>query len=239
MKASELVKEVRELFTRSADPLIADKYRRYFVEGYDPYGVDAQVIVDKVKEVLRRGIDIGTAFRASDDLLVSGKYEEGHFAISLIKGLKAQYSRDTVHAIERWFDFGIGNWAHDDSLCLDVVFALLDGGHAGLSDIAPWALSPHKYQRRALPVSLIKVTGSEGFPVDMVLKAVECLFADEEKVVHQGLGWFLRETWKKYPDEVEQLLLKYRETGARLIYQYATEKMSKEKKEEFRRRPAK
>ena len=239
MKASELVDEARELFARSADPVIADKYRRYFTEGYDPYGVDAQIVSAKVREVLGRGIDISTAFRACDEFIGSGRYEEGHFAIALIKGLKAQYTRDTFHAVERWFDFGIGNWAHDDGLCLDVVAALLAAGHAGLSDIAPWALSPHKYQRRALPVSLIKVAGSDGFPLGMSLTAVECLFGDEEKVVHQGLGWFLREVWKDNPYEVEELLLRYRETGARLIYQYATEKMSKEEKDKFRRKSSK
>lgn len=239
MKASELVKEVRSLFEQEADKSVADKYSRYFVEGYDPYGVSSEVIVAKVKEAIGRGVDLRAALKASDDFIGSMKYEEGHFAIALIKRLRPHYTKETFPAISRWFDFGITNWAHDDSLCGDVISVLLEDGQAGLSDIAPWALSPHKYQRRALPVSLIKLIGSENMPLEHMLKAVECLFYDEEKVVHQGLGWFLREAWKQYPETVEELLLKHRDTGARVVFQYATEKMSKQKKEEFRRNPRK
>jgi 3-methyladenine DNA glycosylase AlkD len=58
---------------------------------------------------------------------------------------------------------------------------------------------------------------------------------DKERVVHQGLGWFLREAWKRYPEPVEEFLMKWKDTAARLIFQYATEKMSKEYREKFRR----
>jgi 3-methyladenine DNA glycosylase AlkD len=53
--------------------------------------------------------------------------------------------------------------------------------------------------------------------------------------VHQGIGWYLREAWKLTPEPTEAFLLKWKETAARLIFQYACEKMTKEKKELFRR----
>jgi len=56
-----------------------------------------------------------------------------------------------------------------------------------------------------------------------------------EKVVHQGLGWFLREAWKVYPQPVEAFLLQWKETSPRLIFQYATEKMTPEEKARFKR----
>jgi hypothetical protein len=49
------------------------------------------------------------------------------------------------------------------------------------------------------------------------------------------VGWFLREAWKIEPEPVEAFLLKYKNTAPRLIFQYATEKMTKEGKERFRR----
>ena len=48
---------------------------------------------------------------------------------------------------------------------------------------------------------------------------------DPERVVQQGLGWFLRETWKKHPKAVEAFLLEWKDRSPRLIFQYATEKM--------------
>jgi hypothetical protein len=53
--------------------------------------------------------------------------------------------------------------------------------------------------------------------------------------VHQGLGWFLSEAWKIDPAPVEEFLLKYKNSAARLIFQYATEKMTPEGKVRFRR----
>jgi 3-methyladenine DNA glycosylase AlkD len=61
------------------------------------------------------------------------------------------------------------------------------------------------------------------------------MLGDSEKVVHQGLGWFLREAWKLDRPPVEAFLLKWKDICARLIIQYATEKMGKDEKLRFKR----
>ena len=58
---------------------------------------------------------------------------------------------------------------------------------------------------------------------------------DEDRFVQQGVGWFLREAWKKQPKPVEAFLLKWKDSAPRKIYQYATEKMTGEEKEKYRR----
>ncbi len=58
---------------------------------------------------------------------------------------------------------------------------------------------------------------------------------DNDEFVQKGLGWFLREAWKKYPKEVEKFLLSWKDTCDRIIIQYATEKMNKEDKLRFKR----
>ena len=64
---------------------------------------------------------------------------------------------------------------------------------------------------------------------------IEPMMHDPAREVHQGLGWFLRETWKKQPEVAEQFLLRFKDTAPRLIFQYATEKMTAEGKERFMR----
>jgi 3-methyladenine DNA glycosylase AlkD len=64
---------------------------------------------------------------------------------------------------------------------------------------------------------------------------IEPLMMDPAREVHQGCGWFLRESWKIQPVPAEEFLLKYKDTAPRLIFQYATEKMSPAGKERFRR----
>ena len=58
--------------------------------------------------------------------------------------------------------------------------------------------------------------------------------SDNEKFVQKGLGWFLREAWKKYPEQTEKFLLKWKDTCGRTIIQYATEKMTKEYRKNYR-----
>jgi 3-methyladenine DNA glycosylase AlkD len=60
------------------------------------------------------------------------------------------------------------------------------------------------------------------------------MMVDDERVVQQGLGWFLRESWKRYPDETEELLLEFKDRAGRVIYQYATEKMTAAAKARFK-----
>jgi 3-methyladenine DNA glycosylase AlkD len=78
----------------------------------------------------------------------------------------------------------------------------------------------------------------KGDDVRPMLEYIRPMMLDDERVVHQGLGWFLREAWKKQPKPVEAFLLEYKDTAARLIFQYATEKMSPAARARFRRAKA-
>jgi 3-methyladenine DNA glycosylase AlkD len=85
-----------------------------------------------------------------------------------------------------------------------------------------------------VPVALIEVV-RKGAAVAPLLDTVEPLMMDGERVVQQGVGWFLREAWKREPAPVEQILLRYKDSAPRLIFQYATEKMTPKARERFRR----
>jgi 3-methyladenine DNA glycosylase AlkD len=74
--------------------------------------------------------------------------------------------------------------------------------------------------------------------VSLWLDFLRPLMTDAERVVQQGLGWFLREAWKKHPRPVEAFLLEWKDQAPRLIFQYATEKMSKADRARFRRQKA-
>jgi 3-methyladenine DNA glycosylase AlkD len=103
-----------------------------------------------------------------------------------------------------------------------------------LDDLAPWRQSPWKFQRRASAVTLIYALDGRK-SAHGVLKFIAPLMADGEKVVQQGVGWLLRETWKRWPSETESFLLRHKDTCPRLIVQYATEKMDRKVRERFRR----
>jgi len=233
-----LFNEIRAYCVVNANETRARRYARYFTEGYDAYGVDwrdprHEAVRAAWRERLRAAGP--TAWLDLGDLLVrTGKYEEASFAILTAMSLGDLYTPKAFARIGRWFEGGIRNWGHTDVLCGEVLSRFLLDRVVEPEALAPWRDSAHKYQRRAVPVTLIQLLDAPG-GVPGLLAFVEPLMRDPEKVVQQGLGWFLREAWKRRPKPVEAFLLRHKETAPRVIIQYATEKMDRAGKERFRR----
>jgi 3-methyladenine DNA glycosylase AlkD len=167
-------------------------------------------------------------------LVRDGKYEEVMFAVLLVSRLSRFDSKEMFHAIAGWFDCGgVRNWAQVDVLCGEVLGRYYRNGVIGFDELAPWRDSKLPYKRRAVPVTLVHAL--EAVDVRAALPFLEPLMTDVDKPVQQGTGWFLREAWKRHPKPVERFLLKWKDTSPRVIYQYATEKMTAEAREQFRK----
>lgn len=232
----QLVNEIRAYCESHADPGNAQKWARYFKEGYDSWGLlnkDDPLWTTQDKEWMERYRKLGLAgfLRVGEALLKSGKYEEGALAIRFVKPFVDKIDAKTLKGLAKWFEGGIRNWAHTDVLCGEVIAPAVVRGQIGLQDLEAWRASKWKYQRRAAAVALLNYVKEGG----EVLEFVRPLMADEERVVQQGVGWLLREVWKKQPKKVEKFLLDHRESAPRTIMQYATEKMSAEQKARFKR----
>lgn len=218
-----------------ADPAVVKKYSRYFKEGYDAYGVTFPLMEQKVRSVMTEiSPDLKTVLETSRLLLKGTKYEETSFALMMVKSLKKEFTPETFEEISRWFGIGINNWAHTDALCSEILSVFLQKKIVDYKALADWRKSSNKFQRRAVPVALIKLLKERGDYRDF-FAFLEPLMMDPAREVHQGTGWFLREAWKIDPLPVEEFLMKYKNTAPRLIFQYATEKMKAADKERFRR----
>jgi 3-methyladenine DNA glycosylase AlkD len=101
-------------------------------------------------------------------------------------------------------------------------------------DLDTWRTGKNKFQRRAVPVSLIKELKKIS-DYQPYLDFIEPMMMDPEREVHQGLGWFLREAWKRQPQQIEPFLYKWKNKAARLVFQYATEKMTPAEKQRYRK----
>jgi len=237
--AQSLVTEVREYCAANADPKKATKWARYFTEGYDAWGIvdkDHPLFGAKQQEWLDRYAPLGLRgfLHAGELLFASGKYEEGAMAIRFLKTFRDQLDARSLATLARWFDGGVRNWAHTDVLCGEVISPTLAAGQIGWKDLASWRASPHKFERRAVPVALLGLLKTKQ-AIGPLLQFLRPLMLDPERVVQQGLGWFLREAWKKTPAPVEAYLTGWKDTAPRLIFQYATEKMSPADRARFRR----
>jgi 3-methyladenine DNA glycosylase AlkD len=220
----------------NADEALVKKYSRYFKDEYHAYGVSFPMMQAKLKSVMSEiSPDLKTVLETSRLLLNGLNYEETSFALMMVKALKKDYTPETFVEIGHWFEIGIRNWAHTDALCSEILSVFLLKKIVDYKALADWRKSINKFQRRAVPVALIKLLKERADHREFY-SFIEPLMMDPAREVHQGCGWFLRESWKKHPLPAEEFLLKYKDTAPRLIFQYATEKMSPANKERFRRK---
>jgi len=231
----------RRFCKKNADAERAQKYDRYFTEGYDAYGIPKEIWEEKKAELVERyreTLSIDDVVKLGHLMMGSGKYEEASFPILLAATYHDDYTPKAFRGTADWLDTGVRNWAHTDILCGLVFGGLLEKKIVKLDDMAAWRQSDSKWKRRAVPVTMVEIV-KQGRAVGPMLRFVKPIMLDEERFVQQGIGWFLREAWKKQPEPVEALLLQYKDTAPRKIFQYATEKMSKEERAKYRRAPKK
>jgi 3-methyladenine DNA glycosylase AlkD len=239
MKATELYEEIRNFCKANANEANVKKYSRYFKEGFDAYGLSKETYEEKVESFLSdKRINMKLVLNTSKYLLKSGKYEETSFAIALFRGFPEQFSTETFSEISKWFEIGIINWAHTDVICGTIISEFFERNIIKLKALSEWRTAKNKYQRRAVPVAMISLL-KKNPDYASLFAFIEPLMMDSEKCVQQGLGWFLREAWKIKRKQTESFLLKWKNKSPRLIYQYATEKMTKEEKQRFKREKSK
>jgi len=235
MTSSILFSEIQNFCIDNASEALVKKYTRYFKEGYNAYGLSPELLQSKVEDIVKvQLVDFATIIQTSHILIPTGKYEETSFAILLFKEFKRQFTPEIFYEIEKWFDEGINNWAHCDTICGDLISVLLEKKIITFHKMDKWRTSKNKFQRRAVPVALIKMLkySNEYQPL---FDFIDPMMMDEEREVHQGLGWFLREAWKKNPEQTEMYMMQWKDTAPRLIFQYATERMKPEQKQHFKR----
>jgi 3-methyladenine DNA glycosylase AlkD len=238
-RAGSLAREIRSYCSANANPSQAAKWARYFAEGYDAWGLNDKnhpVWTEKQKEWLERYGNLGLRgfLKLGELLFESGKYEEGALAIRFVVAHRDQLEAASLDGLGKWFEAGIRNWAHTDVLCAEIIAPLLESRRVKLEGLAAWRESRLKYQRRAVPVAMLGLLKAQP-KVGPLLDFLRPLMMDPEKAVQQGVGWFLREAWKKQPAPVEAFLLEWKERAPRLIFQYATEKMTAAARARFRR----
>lgn len=235
MNARELIEDIRNYCRANANEANVIKYSRYFKGDYYAYGLANGQVESKVDELLPElGQGFSLILEAAPELIASEKYEEPCFVLIMLNARKKDYSIDVFRAIEGWFSIGIRNWAHADILGMMNLPDLVAQQVVSIEDFRPWVTSEFKFQRRCVPVTLIKSLKTER-DLNRLFDFIGPLMSDPEREVHQGTGWFLREAWKINREVTERFLMKHRNSAPRLIIQYATEKMTAEERLAFRR----
>lgn len=229
--------EIRTFCRENADDAVVAKYTRFFTEGYDAYGVERK-LMEKQRlawfKAYSGDLDFEGFMDLGDRLARSGKYEEGSLAIFFAAAHRKQFTPGSLDRLGAWLDWGFRNWALTDSFCGEVLSHFITDAIIGPEGFSGWRNAESKWKRRAVPVALIRAP-RVGIPVTRLLDFLTPMMPDKEKVVQQGLGWFLKEAWKHSPAPVEHFLAEWKDSCSRLIIRIACEKMSASGKAAFRK----
>ena len=229
--------EIRRFCEQHANPANVKKYSWYFTEGYDAYGLDRETLENQRDiwlEAWKNEMTPDDYLLLGDKLVSTGKYEEASYAIVFMANFKDQLDENHFNKIGHWLDDGIINWGHTDALSSLILSYFFINNQVKPDALKAWTLSPSKWKKRAIPVTLIDVL-KKGAKPEPMLEIIDPLMADKDKFVQKGLGWFLRELWKIYPEITENFLMKWKDTCGRIIIQYASEKMNKDQKIKFKK----
>ncbi len=241
VKSKQLVRrareEIRTFASSHANPALVAKYSRYFRDGYPGWGLTREQSFEMRESVIRKfrgSLGFNGFLELGELILGDGKYEEIGARYLCLLEFRSEFDRTTFDRLGRWIELGIRNWAHTDVLCGEVLSVFLQNGITKPEDFAGWTRSECSWKRRAVPVSLLTSLKS-GVAPKKLFRLIQPLMEDPAREVQQGVGWFLRESWKQHRDVTEAFLLKWKDRSPRLIYQYATERMSASERERFRR----
>ena len=235
MNAKELYQDIITYCEQNANEENKKKYSRYFKGGFVGFGIENKLVPLKVKEYYGQSwCVIEVVYEVSKLLIPDKRYELPNFALLLLNEFKKEFDSGTFKEVEMWFSIGINNWAHTDGIVQYLFPVFWKKEIIKLQDLSKWRTAKNKFQRRCVPVGMIKLLKhSDDF--DKMFKFIEPMMMDPEREVHQGLGWFLRECWKRDRIKTEEFLMKWKNDCARLIIQYAIEKMTKEERLKFRK----
>ncbi len=236
-KIDQKFNAIRKFCEENANPENVQKYSRYFTEGYDAYGL-GQVVFEKQRdkwfEEWRNDLSFDDYLALGDKLVSTGKYEEASYAITFAYTQSERFTTETFEHLGLWLEDGIVNWGHTDVLSGKGLSYFFLSNMLEIEVFNSWTNSKSIWRRRAIPVTLVEIVKTDISP-ERILKVIDPLMMDEAKKVQQGLGWLLREMWKKEPVLTEEFLLKWKDSCDRTIIQYATEKMTKEYRLKFRK----
>jgi 3-methyladenine DNA glycosylase AlkD len=226
-----IIKRIRDELKKKADEDVKRSGERFFKEQVQLYGVKTAVVSRIGKEFFK---EIKTQSKAEiyelcEELWKSGYMEESFIACNWSYVLRKQYEPKDFLIFEKWVKEYVSNWAACDTLCNHTIGAFIEMYPEYLSMLKKWAVSPNRWVRRAVAVSLI-VPAKEGKFLQDVFQIADILLPDKDDMVQKGYGWMLKVASQAHRQEVFEYVLSHKTTMPRTALRYAIEKMPKELK---------
>ncbi len=221
-----IIKELREELNQKADEKTKESGKRFFREEIKLYGIKSalleavgrnfyKVIPDKSKSIV---------FKACEELLKSGMFEESILACQWSYNVRQQYVSSDLMVFGQWIDRYVSNWATCDTLCNHSVGSLVEMYPGTISGLKQWTTSENRWMKRASAVSLI-IPAKKGKFLNDIFEIADSLLTDRDDMVQKGYGWMLKVASQAHLNKVFEYVIKHKTDMPRTAYRYAIEKM--------------
>jgi 3-methyladenine DNA glycosylase AlkD len=168
-------------------------------------------------------------------LVKSDIHEEKFAAIFFLNCFKGYFNESLIDIFEETFSSYCDTWAFCDTSCIRVLGPFLgknDNQALARSIITKWSKSEYLWVKRASLVILLKIIMiNRDFDDDYVYNFVENLPEPHEVYIQKGIGWLLKTCSRYKPESIFNYLMSKKDRMPRLILRYASEKLSKERRE--------
>jgi 3-methyladenine DNA glycosylase AlkD len=226
MTPNALADRVRAELAAHAEPRFREGASRFFKESVDLWGVRSPD-VHRIAAAAYRELKLWPAARRdqfAESLWKSGKIEEAGVAIYVYRRFHKQCAAREFRLFERWLDRYVTSWATCDGLASWLLAACVANDPSLIPRLRAWTRSRNRWKRRASIVALLQ-EAKQGRHTKEILDLAARLLVDPDDMVQKGVGWVLKETYPRRPQEVVAFL-KPRVAGApRLVLRIAAEKM--------------
>jgi 3-methyladenine DNA glycosylase AlkD len=224
------------LLRSKADPRRKAGVQAYFKEPVSAFGVTApqlREIAARIHQRVKADWSVAEAIALCDILLARPELEAKGVAILVLHRYRKTYPVTLFDRTHAWLSRDrLANWASVDSLCPEVIGALLEA-HAPLRKrIESWARSPNRWVRRASIVSWLKLARRPEHEA-AVYAAARRHFDSDDDLVQKAAGWLLREAGKQDMRALEAFLRAHGPRIPRTTLRYAIERFAPARRREL------
>ncbi|MHA2365658.1 MAG: DNA alkylation repair protein [Candidatus Hodarchaeales archaeon] len=188
-----------------------------------------------VKEIYDKKLLFTSYLNIAEKLFQTDYYMYGAAAIIVLGRNKRLFNnledcKTGLLRFKSFFEEGyIDSWPYTDSLCLKVIHYILKKQSTLWSEVKGWSANSNPWLKRASLVAFVKLIKDKDNPKEFFELAIP-LITQENIMVQKGVGWFLKETFKHFPNETTSFITGNIEKIPRLVIRTALEKMSKDQR---------
>jgi 3-methyladenine DNA glycosylase AlkD len=221
-----LVEEIRAELAKRVDHKYKEGCRGFFKEEVDLWGVrsaDLKVVEALAYERIKH-LSPEERYAVFEQLWRAQKLEEGAMVCHIGRKFKRHFGTSEFKLFERWIDKHVQNWAHCDGVASWLLAGCIENEPALRDKVVRWTRSKNRWKRRASAVALLQ-EAKNGRSIDYIFDVCGRLQGDSDVMVQKGVGWLLKETYPKRPEETVEFIRL--QNFPRLVVRYAAEKMSR------------